>query len=173
MIDRAGSNPAVTSNDLDKSDDEDEDDKEDNDAHDGKKETAGKATSAKASSVCSKSPAGSLSVINSETKEMFSLVTSSLADCMKLMTEQHVEVMAIDNRKLKLQEDRANSIDWAAKREEVSHKHELHKKHNQMKADGNTDKFILPVLPRAKQVIDTMAKTKKTASPRWSTANKS
>jgi len=51
MIDRAGSNPAVTSNDLNKSNDEDEDDEEDDDEDDGNMKPAGKATSAKASLV--------------------------------------------------------------------------------------------------------------------------
>jgi len=57
---------------------------------------------------------------------MFSLATRSSADRMKLMTEQHAEVMAMENRKLKQQEGRAASIDWSAKREEVLHKYELY-----------------------------------------------
>jgi len=103
---------------------------------------------------------------------MFSLATSSLTDRMKLMTKQHVKVMATEKRKLNLQEDRANSIDWTAKREEVSHKYELYEKYNKMKAHGNTDKFILMVLPQAKQVIDAMAKTKKAASPQQTSPRK-
>jgi len=164
MTDRAGNNPAVTSNDLDKSDDDEsedpkEDDDEDNeDGDDGNKKPKGKS-SAKASSVHSQSPAGSISVIDSETKEMFSLATSSSADLMKLMTEQHAKRMAIENRRLELEEERAKLIDWKAKREEVSHKCKLCEKHNKMKDNGKSDEFILMVLPQAKDIIDALAKT--------------
>jgi len=122
----------------------------------------------KASSVRSRSPAGSISVIDSETKEMFSLVTSSSSDRMKLMKEQHAERMAIENRRLKLEETRAASVDWKAKREEVSHNYELYEKYNKMKDDGKSDEFILIVLPQAKQIIDALAKTEspKRSSPR-------
>jgi len=174
MIDRAGNNPAVTSDDLDKSDDDEsvdpkEDDDEDcEDSDDGNKKPKAKASLAKASSVRSQSPAGSISVIDSETKEMFSLATSSSADRMKLMTDQHAERMAVENRRLELEEARAASVDWKAKREEVSHKFELCEKCNKMKDDGKSDEFILMVLPEAKKIIDALAKTEspKRTSPR-------
>jgi len=85
MIDRAGSNPAIASDDLDNSDgdpEETEVDDDDDDENNGNKKPA-----AKASSIRSQSPAGSISVIDSETKEMFSLATSSSADHIKLMTQ--------------------------------------------------------------------------------------
>jgi len=171
MIDRAGNNPAVISNDLDKSDDDESFDLEpddDDDSDDGNKKPKAKSSVAKASSIRSQSPTGSISIIDSETKEMFSLATSSLADRMKLMTEQHAERMAIENRRLALEEARAKSIDWKAKREEVSHKCELYEKYNKMKDDGKSDEFILMVLPQAKQIIDALAETEspKRTSPR-------
>jgi len=171
MTDRAGNNPAVTSDDLEKSDDDESEDKpldDDDDSDDGNKKPKAKASSAKASSVRSQSPAGSISVIDSETKEMFSLATSSSADRMKLMTEQHAKRMAIENRRLQLEEARAASVDWKAKPEEVSHKYELYEKHNKMKEDGKSDEFILIVLPQAKQIINALAETEspKQRSPR-------
>ena len=171
MIDRAGNNPAVTSNDLDKSDDDeslDPEPEDDVDSDDGNKKPKAKASAAKASSIRSQSPAGSISVIDSETKEMFSLATSSSADRMKLMTEQHAERMAIENRRLALEEARAKSIDWKAKRDEVSHRYELYEKYNKMKDSGKSDEFILMVLPQAKQIIDALAETEspKRTSPR-------
>jgi len=168
MIDRAGNNPAVTSDDLINSDDDESlDPEEDDDTDDGNKKPKAKASSAKASSVHSQSPAGSISVIDSETKEMFSLATSSSADRMKLMTKQHAERMAIENRRLELEEARAKTIDWKAKREEVSHNYELYEKCNKMKEDGKSDEFILTLLPQVKQIIDALAETEspKRASP--------
>jgi len=150
MMDREGSNPAATSDNLDDSDGNPEEvEAEDNDK-DGNKKPA-----AKASSVCSQRPAGSICVICSETKEMFSLATSSLAD---RLTQQHAEVVDIQNKKLTLQEARAKSIDWAAKRDQVSHMHELCEKHNKMKADGKSDEFILMLLPEAKKITDVIDK---------------
>jgi len=171
MIDRAGNNPAVTSNDLDKSDDDeslDPEPEDDVDSDDGNKKPKAKASAAKASSIRSQSPAGYISVIDSETKEMFSLATSSSADRMKLMTEQHAERMAIENRRLALEEARAKSIDWKAKREEVSHRYELYEKYNKMKDSGKSDEFILMVLPQARDIIDALAETEspKRTSPR-------
>jgi len=162
MIDRAGNNPAVTSDDLLNSDDDESLDPEPDDGDDSdnrNKKPKAKASSAKASSVRSQSPAGSISVIDSETKEMFSLATSSLADRMKLMTKQHAERMAIENRRLELEEARAKTTDWEAKREEVLHKYKFYEKYNKMKDDDKSDEFILMVLPQAKQIIDALAKT--------------
>jgi len=176
MIDRVGNNPAVTSDDLDKSDDDESEDKpldDDDDSDDGNKKPKAKASAAKASSVRSQSPAGSISVIDSKTKEMFSLATSSSADRMKLMTEQHAERMAIENRRLELEEARAKTTDWKAKREEVSHKYKLYEKYNKMKDNGKSDEFILMVLPQAKQIMDALAKTEspKRTSPRKRNCN--
>jgi len=84
---------------------------EETEVDDDDEDNGNKKPAAKASSIRSQSPGGSISVIDSETKEMFSLVTSSSADRFKLMTEQHAERMAIENRRLKLEEDRAKSID--------------------------------------------------------------
>jgi len=173
MIDRAGNNPAVTSNDLDSADDDESEDpkdcdyEEDEEEEEEKKPKA-KAKAGKASSVRSRSPAGSISVIDSETKEMFSLATSSSSDRMKLMKEQHSERMAIENRRLELEETKAASVDWKAKREEVLHNYELYEKYNKMKDNGKSDEFILIVLPQAKQIIDVLAKTEspKRSSPR-------
>ena len=64
---------------------------------------------------------------------MVSLATSSSADRMKLMTEQHAKRMAIEKRRLELEEARAATVDWKAKREEVSHRYELYEKCNKMK----------------------------------------
>ena len=160
MTDRVENNPAVTGNALDKSGDDEsadpkeDDDKDNEDGDDGNKKPKAKGSLAKASSVHSQSPAVSISVINSETKEMFSLATGSSADRMKPMTEQHAKRMSIENRRLALEEARAASVDWRAKRKEVSHKCELHEKCNKMKEDGKSDDFILTVLPQAKQIID-------------------
>jgi len=84
------------------------------------------------------------------------------------MTEQHAERMAIENRRLALEEARAKSIAWKAKREEVSHKYGLYEKYNKMKDDGKSDEFMLMVLPQAKQIIDALAETEspKRMSPR-------
>jgi len=173
MIDRAGSNPAVASDDLDNSDgdpEETEVDDDDDDEDDGNKKPA-----AKASSIRSQSPAGSISVIDSETKEMFSLATSSSADRIKLMTQQHAEVMSIEKQKLELLKAKAASIDWASQREEVSLQFKLCEKHNKMKDDGKSDEFILMVLPQAKRIIDAIAKTDspKRTSPRKRNRNDS
>jgi len=172
MIDRAGNNPAVSSNDLDSASDdgsedpnEEEEEEEVEEVEEEKKPKA-KAKAGKASSVRSRSPAGSVSVIDSQTEAMFSLATSSSSDRMKLMKEQHDvmkeqhdERMAIENRRLKLEETKAASVDWKAKREEVAHKYELYERYNKMKNDGKTDEFILIVLPQAKEIIDALAKT--------------
>jgi len=162
MTDRAGNNPAVTGDDLDKSDDDeslDPEPDEDDDSGDGNKKPKAKASMAKASLVRSQSPAGTISVIDSEMKEMFSLATSSSADRMELMTEQHARWMAVENRRLALEEARAKSIDWKAKREQVSHKRKLHEKCNKMKDDSKSDGFILMILPQAKQIMDALAET--------------
>ena len=171
MIDRAGNNPAVTSDDLDKSDDDESEDKPADDAEsdDGDKKPKAKKSVAKASSVRSQSPAGSISVIDSETTKMFSLATSSSADRIKLMTEQHEERMVIENRKLQLAETKAAAIDWQAKREEVSHRYELFEKYEKMKESGKSDEFILLVLPQAKEIIDALAMT---ASPKRTSPRK-
>ena len=173
MIDRAGNNPAVTSDDLDNSDGDESEDKppdDDDDSDDGsKKPKAKKLSVAKASSVRSQSPAGSISVIDSETTKMFSLATSSSADRIKLMTEQHEERMVIENRKLQLAETKAAAIDWQAKREEVSHRYELFEKYEKMKESGKSDEFILLVLPQAKEIIDALAMT---ASPKRTSPRK-
>jgi len=134
-----------------------------------------KKPATKASSIRSQSPAGSISVIDSETKEMFSLATSSSADCIKLMTRQHAEVMSIEKQKLELLKAKADSIDWASQREEVSLQFELYEKHNKMKDDGKSDEFILMVLPQAKRIIDAIAKTEspKRTSPRKQNRNDS
>jgi len=171
MTDRAGSNLAVASDDLDNSDgDPEETEVDDDDEDDGNKKPA-----AKASSIHSQSPAGSISVIDSETKEMFLLATGSSADRIKLMTEQHAERMAIEKRRLKLEEDMAKLFDWKTKREEVSHKCELHEKCTEMKHDRKSDEFILMVLPQAKDIIEALAKTEspKRTSPRKRNRNDS
>ena len=76
--------------------------------------------------------------------------------------------MVIENRKLQLEEARAASVDWKAKREEVSHRHELFEKCEKMKDSGKSDEFILLVLPQAKEIIDALAQTAapKRTSPR-------
>jgi len=147
--------------DEDESEDPKECDDDSDDEDDGSKKPVAKkkASSAKASSVLSRSPAGSISVIDSKMKEMFSLATSSSSGRMKLMKEQHAKRMAIEKRRLKQEETRAASIDWKAKREEVSHNYELYEKCNKMKDNSKRDEFILIVLPQAKQIIDALAKT--------------
>jgi len=87
---------------------------------------------------------------------------------MKLMTKQHAKRMAIENRRLELEEERAKTIDWKAEREEVSHNYKLYEKYNKMKDDGKSDEFILIVLPQAKQIINALAKMEspKQTSPR-------
>ena len=143
---------------------------DDDDEDDGNKKPA-----AKASSIRSQSPVGSISVIDSDTKEMFSLATSSSADRIKLMTQQHAEVMSIEKQKLELLKAKADSIDWASQREEVSLQFELYEKCNKMKDDGKSDEFILMVLPQAKRIIDAIAKTEspKRTSPRKRNRNDS
>jgi len=198
MIDRAGTNPVVTSENLDDSDDEEADDDDDAGSESSsipqtitqstkdntviddsaKKMTVAekKAADKKKRASCSGgSLAGSVSVIDVETKEMFANAKSSSADRLKQTAAHHwdllahqQEMKALEERKVVLQENAAKAINWSEMTAKTTYKYDLYLKHKSMSEDGWPDEMILDLMPELAAVIK--AKSAKAKRPAESPA---
>ena len=183
MIDRAGTNPLVTGENSDDSDDNDVDDDDDvgsesssipktitqqttekmaNDDSAKKMTVAEKkdADKKKRASCSGDSLAGSVSVIDVETKEMFANAKSSSANRLKQTAVHHWDLLAhqremkaLEERKVVLQENAANAINWSEKMADATHKCELHLKCKSMSEDGWPDDMIPELMPELAAVI--------------------
>jgi len=192
MIDRAGSNPAVTNNDLFNSDEDDEDDEAeaeatnvDNDADNDSDEKDDDLDASAAPTVAAKkttnkdkkpnpkratlrtpSPAPSVEFVTKETKDLFAEAKSSAAERLQLMSEQHAARMELEQRKVTLQEQQAAGAGWSAKTAEADCMFGIYEKCEKMSSNGMTDDAILMLLPDAQMVIDAKAAKATRTSPR-------
>jgi len=112
--------------------------------------------------------AGSVSVIDIETKEMFANVKSSSADRLKQTAAHHRDLLAhqremksLEERKVVLQENTAKAVNWSEMTAKTTCKCELHLKHKSMSEDGWPDKMILDLMHELAAVIKAKSATAK------------
>lgn len=195
MIDRAASNPPVTSNNLDSSDSKqsnggDDDGDDDDDTEDTAAVAAvaaGTAAALEATSDADSAPkkktkdkkrrasfsgssVGTMSVIEAETKAMFAM-SKSTSEARLKHTKQHDKAMLLlEERKLRLQEEEAKRIrestDWDSKSKELDYKFQLLTKYHKMKKVGMNDDQILSLVPELQRVIDSLNKKPAAKRPR-------
>ena len=193
MIDRAGTNPVVTSENLGDSDDDDEDEDDadvgsesssipkvitqsttDKPASDRKMTVAEKKAldKKKRASYSGGSTVGSVSVIDVETKQMFANAKSSSADRIKQAADHHQDLVAhqremkeLEERKVVLQENAAKVVDWSQKTAETTYKYNLYLKYKSMSEDGWPDEMILDLMPELEAVIKAKSVVQTVDSP--------